>query len=325
MDETEILEIPALSPEQVSRLEMHSLLNVYNVLVGELTVLGLVLGEDENLLQRSLTVCERLLGNLGNPSRAVADAEQLEANLQIISGEIDDAVLRHAHLAGHPEVLQSRRNLNAVWEVLRTRAGELLARLRTPGLWERIPVAQLRRNFAEVFAAIEKHSRGRYRIIYNAALQVPKDYYFDFRVDSSDHEFVHLPPIFQDVMRDLVANARKYTAPGGSVTASLYSDAEMLRLIVRDSGCGIAPEELSRVVRFGERGSNVGHVRSLGGGFGLTKAFWATKTFGGRFWIASKLGVGTTVRIQVPVPVRRVAHPAGHDLIASPMVVEATV
>jgi len=323
MLELEILEIPALRPDQESRLELHSLLNLYNVLIGELTVLGLVLGEDDRLLRRSLAVCDQLLGNLGDQSRALEDAEHLEENLRVIAGEIDAAILSHAARAGHSEVIQSRRSLRTVWEILRIRALELLARRRTPGRWERIPVAQLRRNFTEVFAGVEQHSRGRYRIVYNAALQGPEDYYFDFEVDSNDHEAVRMPPIFEDVMRDLAANARKYTAPGGSVTVSLYGDPEMLRLVVRDSGRGIAPDELARVVRFGERGSNVGPVRSLGGGLGLTKAFWATKQFEGRFWIASQPGVGTTVRIQVPVPVRRGAQPCGGEDVALPAAAEA--
>jgi hypothetical protein len=48
-------------------------------------------------------------------------------------------------------------------------------------------------------------------------------------------------------------------------------------------------------------------VRTMGGGFGLTKAFLTTKQFGGRFWIASAVGVGTRIRIHVPRPVAAVA------------------
>jgi signal transduction histidine kinase len=103
-------------------------------------------------------------------------------------------------------------------------------------------------------------------------------------------------------MRDLIANARKYTAPGGHITAALYEDAEALRFLVEDTGRGIPEGELEKVVQFGQRASNVGEVRTMGGGFGLTKAFLVTKQFGGRFWLASQLGVGTRVRIQIPRP-----------------------
>ena len=111
-----------------------------------------------------------------------------------------------------------------------------------------------------------------------------------------------MPAVFQDVLRDLVANARKYTAPGGHITAALYEDPTLLRLVVEDTGRGIPANELATVVHFGRRASNVGDVRTLGGGFGLTKAFLATKQFGGRFWLASQVGTGTRIRINVPRP-----------------------
>ncbi|MSU71205.1 MAG: ATP-binding protein [Opitutus sp.] len=71
----------------------------------------------------------------------------------------------------------------------------------------------------------------------------------------------------------------------------------------KNTGRGIPADERAAVVEFGRRASNVGNVRTMGGGFGLTKAFLATKQFGGRFWIATEVGVGTRVRIHVPRPV----------------------
>jgi signal transduction histidine kinase len=153
-----------------------------------------------------------------------------------------------------------------------------------------------------VFSAIEKNSHGRYRIIYNAALKEPNDYYFDFKLESNRGDNLLMPAVFQDVMRDLIANARKYTAPGGHITAALHEDPTLLRFVVEDTGRGIPPDEIEKVVHFGQRASNVNTVRTMGGGFGLTKAFLVAKQFGGRFWIASELGVGTRVRIHLPRP-----------------------
>ena len=70
------------------------------------------------------------------------------------------------------------------------------------------------------------------------------------------------------------------------------------------------------MVQFGQRASNVGEVRTMGGGFGLTKAFLVTKQFGGRFWLASQLEVGTRVRIQIPRPseTQSAAQPADQAL-----------
>jgi len=43
-------------------------------------------------------------------------------------------------------------------------------------------------------------------------------------------------------------------------------------------------------------------VRTMGAGFGLTKAYYVTKQFGGRMWIASRLGVGTRITLIIPRP-----------------------
>ncbi|MBM3853807.1 MAG: ATP-binding protein [Verrucomicrobia bacterium] len=105
-----------------------------------------------------------------------------------------------------------------------------------------------------------------------------------------------------NVMRDLVANARKYTPPGGHITLAAHESQQELRVLVEDTGRGIPADEITTVVQFGRRARNVGDVRTMGGGFGLTKAVFVTKQFGGRFWIASEVGAGTRIKISVPRP-----------------------
>jgi hypothetical protein len=46
---------------------------------------------------------------------------------------------------------------------------------------------------------------------------------------------------------------------------------------------GIDEEEISHIIEFGVRGSNVANRRTMGGGFGLTKAYFFTKQFDGSF------------------------------------------
>jgi|TARA_B110000495_G_scaffold26582_1_gene19592 sensor histidine kinase regulating citrate/malate metabolism len=52
-------------------------------------------------------------------------------------------------------------------------------------------------------------------------------------------------------------------------------------LVVEDTGCGIPEDEIRGVVKWGVRGSNVLHIKSNGGGFGLTKAYIATRDMEG--------------------------------------------
>lgn len=296
MQELEITEIPPLSPGEQSIVDFHSVVNVVNVLNCELLVLGLTLANDENLFARSMAACQEVMDSLSDREAALRNAAGVEAMEVAVLAEVSE---RCAGRPLVPEFSETLANIRSVFAILKVRARELLARAAAPERWERFDVRELQRSFADVFAAIERNSHGRYRILYNAALQQEQDYYVDLKIEC-ESDTLEMPPVLQDVMRDLIANARKYTPLGGHITAALHAGPEGLRFVVRDDGKGIPAEEIRQVVAFGKRASNVGSVRTMGGGFGLTKAFLVTKQFGGRFWIASALGHGTRVRLWIP-------------------------
>jgi len=304
--EMEITEIPALSPGETSLLNLHSMLNVINVLHGELTLLGFSLADDPELLRPALSQCERFQADLIDPVASLKNAAALQEIIADIERNLALELDRHPEKKGEAEVQDSLANLHSVFKVLEVRAREILARAKAPDEWVEMSIEDLRADFREIFAAIEKNSHGRYRIIYNLARQEPADYYVNFDIESQNQRTtVAMPLVFKDVMRDLMANARKYTPPGGTINAGIYETAATLKFTVQDNGRGIPGDELQTVVQYGKRGSNVGEVRTMGGGFGLTKAFLVTKQFGGRFWIRSELGVGTRIRIELPRPAVR--------------------
>lgn len=300
MHEVEIIDLPPLNPNEQSLLEMHSLLNIFNVLRGELALIGLQIAGNDALLPRSIALCDQLIAGLTDRTASLAAADDMELHAAMIGREIESALAAHPAARNHPEIIESLANLTSVFSILRVRTSELLARAQLPDRWLEYSVAELARDFSSVFAAIERNSHGRFRIIYNAALQQTADYYVDFKIESIAGDRIWLPPGFKDVMRDLVANARKYTPPGGRITFAAHESATELRFMVEDTGRGIPREEIPEVVQFGRRASNVGDVITMGGGFGLTKAVFITKQFQGRFWIASTLGCGTRIRIAVP-------------------------
>ena len=302
MKEIEITEIPPLSPGEQSLLDMHSVVNVLNVLRCELTVLGLMAADNEDYFREGLAICDSLLTSLHDPAEALRTAGHVEEFEHVVFTELTGKLEEPPRRPDPKEESEALENLRTVFAILKVRAQEILARAATPDRWEPFDLEHLRHNFLDVFAAVEKNSKGHYRIVYNAARKGPQDYYIDIRFESATGGPLLMPPVFQDSMRDLVANARKYTAPGGNIVAALYEDYRELRFVVSDTGRGIPEAELETVVQFGKRASNVGNVRTMGGGFGLTKAFMVTKRFGGRFWIASELGRGTQVRIVIPRP-----------------------
>lgn len=300
MNEIEITEIPPIPPGERSLVDFHSLVNVLNVLMGELIILGLTIYNDDRYFCEGMAVGQSMLESVRDRDAALRIAHQLDAYERTVFDEIKAKVPEP--LSQSQETQEVCANLRAVFAIFKVRARELLARSMTPEAWETFDVDELRSNFTEVFEAMERVSKGRYRILYNAACQGKGDYYVDFKVEAKEGRKILMPPVLQDVMRDLIANARKYTAPGGTITAAFHEDERRIRFVVRDTGRGIPAGEIREVPAFGKRASNVTDVRTLGGGFGLTKAFLVTKQFGGRFWIASELGRGTQVRVEIPRP-----------------------
>ncbi len=299
--EVEITEIPDLSEAEQTLLDMHSILNTLNILMGELQFLGLEIGDLE-VLQPSLQAIEQILSALSDRPTILAYLQQINAIRQQVIENLEAALQKYPHCGENPDVKEAIANIHSVFDVVEIRVQQLLAREANPDQWVAVPIDQLQAEFEQVFHAIEKNSKGRYRILHNIAAQKPSDYYLVFDIQSPDGKTVLIPPIFEDVMRDLIANARKYTAPGGRIIAGLVQCADHLKFVVEDTGCGIPSDEIKKVVGFGQRGSNVQQRRTMGGGFGLTKAFIVTKRFGGRMWIRSQEGVGTRITLTLPLP-----------------------
>ena len=297
MRQVEITEIPPLTPGEQSIVDFHSIINVINVLRCELMVIGDLIAGNVDLLSRGMEMCEDLLRAMSNHDATLRHAAQVEDLERQLLAEIEERLV--GVCPEQARFAESMANLQSVLTIMRLRAREVLARAAAPDRWERYTTDQLRDLLLQQFFAIEKNSKGRFRILQNAALQTERDYYVDLKFETAGKS-VYLPPVFHDVMRDLIANARKYTPPGGDITAALYQGATGTQFVVKDTGCGIPFDEIEQVAHYGKRASNVGSVRTFGGGFGLTKAFLVAKQFGGRFWIASELGVGTDVRIWLP-------------------------
>ena len=84
--------------------------------------------------------------------------------------------------------------MKSVFAILGVRARELVERVRAPGEWMDHDVEQLTENFTNVLAAIEKNSKGRYRIVHNIAEQEVQDYIVNFSIDSVNGATIRMPP-----------------------------------------------------------------------------------------------------------------------------------
>ncbi len=103
------------------------------------------------------------------------------------------------------------------------------------------------------------------------------------------------------VLLNVLSNAIKYTPEGGQIDVDVTSEDGLARIVVSDSGIGIAEREIPRVF---ERFYRVDKARSreMGGtGLGLSIARQIIEEHGGSISIQSKPGHGTEVNISLPL------------------------
>ena len=99
------------------------------------------------------------------------------------------------------------------------------------------------------------------------------------------------------VLGNLLGNALKFTQPGGSVTIFAERSADEVRITVRDTGLGIAPEELPHIFdRFYQ-----GPSSDQGAGLGLAISRRIVEAHGGRIWAESEEGEGSSFSFTLPI------------------------
>ncbi|CAM5780088.1 sensor histidine kinase [Brevibacillus borstelensis] len=119
--------------------------------------------------------------------------------------------------------------------------------------------------------------------------------------------FVHIPPSpvpvqvdpnrMKQIFVNLLDNAFKFTLRGGSIQISCQTDETHVKVLVSDTGEGIAPKDLPHITeRFFK-----GQSKRSGSGLGLAICKEIVHLHGGQFSVSSTLGKGTTVTVELPL------------------------
>jgi PAS domain S-box-containing protein len=133
----------------------------------------------------------------------------------------------------------------------------------------------------------------------------------------------HLPAVLVDhdrivqVLINLLSNAIKFTE-AGTVICQIDQEEQMVVVRVRDTGVGLAPEDLETVF---EKFKQVGEVmtnKPKGTGLGLPICKQIIEHHQGRIWAESELGEGSTFCFTVPIAPSTALIPLPHYPIAQP-------
>ncbi|GAA5513474.1 adaptive-response sensory-kinase SasA [Deinococcus carri] len=123
----------------------------------------------------------------------------------------------------------------------------------------------------------------------------------ELTVQGQDVAFEGDPDRLRQVIINLVGNALKAGAQHITLGSQPEENGQEVRLSVRDDGPGISPEHLERLF---DRFYRVEDSRSRdqgGAGLGLSIAKGIVDAHGGRIWLESEPGKGTTAYVQLPV------------------------
>ncbi|MBD3409611.1 MAG: PAS domain S-box protein [Ignavibacteriales bacterium] len=107
-------------------------------------------------------------------------------------------------------------------------------------------------------------------------------------------------PMTVSIAQNLLTNAVKFTSPGGSVTVRIEEETDAIRLVVADTGVGMAPETARNLFKVDKRSTSVGTANETGAGLGLLIVKDMVAKHNGEIAVDSEEGVGTTFTVTLP-------------------------
>jgi signal transduction histidine kinase len=122
----------------------------------------------------------------------------------------------------------------------------------------------------------------------------------DVTVDERLGDFVGDERKIKQILLNLLSNAVKFTPEGGRIGINAKQVDGSVEISVSDTGIGIAPEDQPKIFEeFRQVGSDYAH-KVEGTGLGLTLAKKFVELHGGKIWVESEVGRGSTFRFTLP-------------------------
>jgi two-component system sensor histidine kinase GlrK len=132
------------------------------------------------------------------------------------------------------------------------------------------------------------------------ALAGRKEVSIAFKADPAPEILADAEKLAQ-VFTNLLSNAIKYTERGGTIEVAVSRFDRASRVTVKDSGIGIAADELPKLFTKFYQASNAAEARAKGTGLGLALVKAFVENHGGTVSVASTLGVGSIFTVEFPL------------------------
>jgi signal transduction histidine kinase len=105
----------------------------------------------------------------------------------------------------------------------------------------------------------------------------------------------------EQLLQNLIENAKKYSPQQTPIKITVWQEDGEARLDIEDSGIGIPAADLPRIFERFSRASNVDDRRFHGMGLGLFICRGIVEEHGGRIWVESEVGKGSTFHVALPI------------------------
>lgn len=106
--------------------------------------------------------------------------------------------------------------------------------------------------------------------------------------------------MIDSIIRNLLSNALKFTPSGGAVTVTATADERCVIIAVTDTGIGISVQDLPKLFRIDVKYKQAGTEHEPGTGLGLILCKEFVEKHGGKIWVESEEGKGSTFYVSFP-------------------------
>ncbi len=132
-----------------------------------------------------------------------------------------------------------------------------------------------------------------------------------FKISTQNHQFVlNFPEVYpeaygdqdqvEQVLNNLISNAIKYSPTGGTIEISGSDQNEQIILSIKDQGMGIPKDQLEKIFERYHRVDSKATRLVSGTGLGLYISKKLIEAQGGKIWVESQIGKGSTFHVSLP-------------------------